>query len=118
LDYVLFLFTICFLNNFIAALKEVHRVLTSRGSVVIGFIPQHSEWGDLYSKKKTEGHIFYRHANFYAIQDVERLLNTTGFTVTDYIATLSQAPDEVMRIETPSHQVNQHGFVCIKAQKM
>lgn len=115
LDYVLFAFTICFLKNLQASLREAWRVLRSRGYVIIGFVSRESEWGKLYTKKKVEGHRFYKHAKFYTVEEVEEMLERVGFKITKRFATLSQGPEAVTTIEEPSSTISQRGFVCIKA---
>lgn len=118
LDYVLFAFTICFLRNLRASLREAWRVLRPRGNIIIGFISRESEWGKLYSKRKAEGHRFYKHAKFYTTGEVEEALERGGFKITKRVATLSQGPEAVTMIEEPSSDVGQHGFVCMKGIKI
>lgn len=117
MDYVLFAFTICFLNDLHASLQEAWRVLKPRGNIVVGFISQDSKWGKLYFTKKTEGHRFYKHATFYAMDEIEDALDRGGFKITDRVATLSQGPEDVKAAEEPSKQLVQGGFICIKAMK-
>ncbi|GAI37469.1 unnamed protein product, partial [marine sediment metagenome] len=116
-DYILFVFTICFLRDLRVSLKEAYRVLKPRGSIVVGFISRDSEWGELYSKKKSEGHRFYKDANFYSVKEIEEALECVRFKSTKCVATLSQEPEAVTTIEEPSSNVDQRGFVCIKAIK-
>lgn len=117
MDYVLFAFTLCFLNNLQASLQEAWRVLKPRGNIVVGFIAQDSKWGKLYSIKKAEGHRFYKHATFYVRDEIEDALEGGGFKITDRVATLSQGPEDVKTAEEPSKQLDQCGFICIKAVK-
>lgn len=91
--------------------------MKSQGNIVIGFIVHDSEWGKLYSKKKSEGHRFYKNANFYSVKEIKEALESIGFKITKCFATLSQIPSSVTMIEEPSNNVNQRGFACIKAIK-
>ena len=116
-NYILFAFTISFLRDLRVSLKEVYRVLKSQGNIVIGFIVHDSEWGKLYSKNKSEGHIFYKNANFYSVKEIKDALESIGFKITKCFATLSQIPSSVTMIEEPSNNVYHRGFVCIKAIK-
>jgi len=118
LDYVLFALTICFLRSLQDSLREAWRVLRPRGNIIVGFISQGSEWGKLYSRKKVEGHRFYRYANFYTVEEVEKALGRADFKIQKCLGTLSQKPGAVTAIEEPSSDVSQLGFVCIKATKM
>lgn len=117
MDYVLFAFTICFLNNLQASLQEAWRVLKPRGNIIVGFISRDSKWGKLYSIKKAQGHRFYKHATFYMMDEIEEALEREGFKITDRVATLSQGPEDVRTAEAPSKQLGQCGFICIKAMK-
>jgi len=118
LDYVLFAFTICFLKSLHDSLREAWRVLRFRGNVIVGFISHSSEWGKLCSKKKVEGHRFYRYANFYTVEEVKKALGRADFKIQKCVGTLSQKPRALIAIEEPSSNVSQLGFVCIKAMKM
>jgi SAM-dependent methyltransferase len=117
LDYVLFVFTICFLKDTQASLRETWRVLKYGGNIVIGFVPRNSKWGKHYLKKKTDGHRFYKHANFYTLDEVKEILEREGFRTTKSSATLLQEPEMVTKAEEPSTDVSRRGFVCIKAVK-
>jgi len=117
LDYVLFVFTICFLSGTRSSLREAWRVLKYGGNVIIGFIPRNSKWGKLYLKKKTEGHRLYKHANFYTLGEVKEILEGEGFRTIKSSATLSQGPETIREVEEPSSDVSGRGFICINAVK-
>lgn len=117
LDYVLLIFTICFLRDTHASLKEAWRVLKHRGNLIIGFIPRTSEWGKLYLKKKAEGHKLYKYANFYTLDEVEEMLKKEKFKIKRCSATLLEKPKTLATAEEPSSSVGKHGFICIKAVK-
>lgn len=115
LDYALIILTICFLKNPVATIREAHRILKHGGHIILGFIPRKSKWGKLYSKKKSEGHRIYRYAHFYTLEEVEKLLENECFKVEGYSATLSQAPEVFVEVESPSSDVSERGFVCVRA---
>lgn len=117
LDYVLLVFTICFLRDPQSLLREAWRVLRRGGSVIVGFVPRNSKWGKFYLKKKTGGHRLYKYANFYALEEVEKMLENEEFRAIKYSATLSQEPENVRKVEEPSNEVDERGFICIKAVK-
>lgn len=117
LDYALFAFTISFMRSFPDALREVKRVLKRRGNVVVGFISRNSEWGRFYLEKKAKGHRFYKNAHFYALEEVEQLLQDMSFNIIQYSSCLVQSPTCVKLIENPSDDPQQCGFICIKATK-
>ncbi|MFW6110721.1 MAG: class I SAM-dependent methyltransferase [Thermoproteota archaeon] len=117
-DYALLIFTICFLRDPHSSLREIWKVLKPKGHLILCFVPRNSEWGIFYSKRKTEGHRLYRHANFYTLQEVKEILRKAGFKANDYTATLSQRPQEVHKVEEPSCELTGRGIVCIKATKI
>jgi len=117
LDYVLFAFTICFLKDTQASLRETWRVLKYGGNLIIGFIPRKSKWGKHYLKKKADGHRFYKHANFYTLDEIEEILSREGFRIIKSSGTLHQSPEIVRKSEEPSSDLSGSGFICIKAAK-
>ncbi len=60
---------ICFVDDILALLRELSRVLKSGGHLTIGFTNQNSELGLLYESQK-ETSVFYRDARFYSIEEV------------------------------------------------
>ena len=60
---------------------------------------------------------FYKHANFYTLDEVKEILEREGFRTTKSSATLLQEPEMVTKAEEPSTDVSRRGFVCIKAVK-
>lgn len=114
LDYVLFVFTLCFLTNPRASMTESLRVLKPGGNVVLGFVSRDSEWGQLYAKKKREGHRFYKHAVFYTVQEVEETLEEVGFTIRKRLDA-SKRGSVASATPKPVNDVCQRGFVCVEA---
>jgi hypothetical protein len=77
-----------------------------------------SPWSKFYHIKKQEGHRFYKHANFYSYQEVERLLTNSRFTIEKAISTLFQKPDEVKEMEAPREGfLANAGFTVIMTRK-
>ena len=72
-DFVLFVTTVCFLQNPAAAFKESHRVLKEKGKIIIGFIDKNSEIGKLYQKRKSDNK-FYKNAHFMDIDEISALV--------------------------------------------
>jgi SAM-dependent methyltransferase len=116
---VFLIVTLCFVDSPIAVLQEVHRILKSKGKVVLGLVLRGSPWGKFYQAKKTEGHRFYKWATFYSYQEVERLLTDSGFTVEKVVSTLFQKPVEVEKTEaTREGLFVRAGFTVIVAGKV
>jgi len=121
LDYVLFVFTICFLENPILSIREMWRVLGKRGSFVLSFIPRDSSWGKFYEEKKVQGHPIYRYTRFYTLEQAKSMLHESGFEVTGGCATLRQAPQAIAKVEDPTDVLepsSQYGLICLKATKL
>jgi len=117
LDYVLLTVTICYLDRPAEALREIHRVLRHGGSIVLGFVPRDSPWGKVYVQRKRAGRRFYKEAYFYTLDEVKQLLKKAGFKTEEILGTLAQKPNQVQKIEEPTHEITQKGFLCIKAVK-
>ena len=86
--------------------------------MVVGMVPVGSPWGETLSAKKAASHPFYRHARFYEVAAVERLLAAAGFAVVEQRSTLLQPPAQELRSE-PSQDgvVAGAGFVVLVGRK-
>ena len=117
-DFALYVATLCFLADPKAALKEAHRVLKPRGEIIVCFIQRDSAWGKFYLEKKAAGHRFYKHADFYTLEEVDGVLRKTGFPPQARACTLLQKPGAVINVEKPSMGSKLAGFYCIRAEKV
>ncbi len=79
-DLVLFVTTICFVDDALQSLKEAHRILENHGHIVIGFVDKLSPLGKTYLKKKNRSK-FYQPAIFFSEEELLALLNEAGFFV-------------------------------------
>lgn len=116
-NYVIMIVTLCFLDEPKASLDEIWRILKKHGFLAVCVVPRDSSWGEFYIKKAEQGHVFYRHAHFYTVEEIEKMLEEYMFIVTDYKATLSYDPRDRPRVEDPVNEVGGKGFVCVKATK-
>jgi ubiquinone/menaquinone biosynthesis C-methylase UbiE len=116
---VFILFTICFVRDPEKVLAEAKRVLKPGGGLIIGFINRESPWGELYMKKKGEGHPIYKNANFYTVGDIVTMIKKAGMKIKAFSSTLCQSPSE-MPYKEPIHNdfVKDAGCVCILAGKI
>jgi len=116
---VFILFTLCFVEEPERVLSEAKRVLNKGGGLIIGFINRDSSWGQLYLKKKAEGHPIYKLARFYSISEVKRMLEKTGMSIESYSSTLSQPPSEKPHKEVVCRGIAEGaGFICLLARKL
>jgi len=115
---VFIIFTLCFVQNPLAVLREARRVLRMDGSGVIGLINRNSSWGMLYEEKKKHGHPIYTMARFYSIEDVKKLLEYSGLFISKVQSTLLQQPDRKPVFEkSVDGIVEGAGFLCIKVKR-
>jgi len=77
---LLFATVICFLDDPVAALRDIHRVLITGGVLIIAFIERDGEIERRYLQKGGKGRFFSR-ARFYSQDEVRRFLEGTGFAV-------------------------------------
>jgi ubiquinone/menaquinone biosynthesis C-methylase UbiE len=115
-DFILMVTTLCFLDDIEAALKEIHRVLKSGGSLIIGFINANSPMGRLYQQKKNDN-VFYREATFYSVEEVVACLQKAGFKDFDFKQTLFRTLTDIRDIEPVKEGYGEGSFVVVKATK-
>jgi ubiquinone/menaquinone biosynthesis C-methylase UbiE len=115
---VLLIVTLCFVQSPLYVLKEAKRVLKRNGSIIMGFVPKDSPWGEFYQEKKKMGHPFYSHAIFYSRKDLEKMLCKCEMRISKIRSTLLQRPQENRRIETPIDGfLKEAGFLCIEVKR-
>ncbi|MCX6696251.1 MAG: class I SAM-dependent methyltransferase [Methanoregula sp.] len=76
-DYAVMMTVICFLDDMARVLREVFRVLTPSGIIVLGFIERDGEIFRHYSSEPEKGR-FLRHARFYSTDEVIQELRDAG----------------------------------------
>ena len=116
---VLMAFTLCFVEDPSTVMREIHRVLFSRGGLVLGLLLRGTPWANFYEQRGREGDPLFSTAHFYRREEVEALLKETGLCVTSFRSTLFQPPGlKVYREEEPvDGYVSGAGFVAIAAVK-
>lgn len=113
-DVVLMVTTLCFLYDPLQALEEIKRILKTGGQIVIGMIPGDSFLGKKYSKSDSK---FYRHANFYTVDQILSLLKGSGYNNLQTCQTLFSDPKELKSIEPIKEGYGEGSFVVIHGQK-
>lgn len=77
-DMTLFVFTLCFVQDPVAAMREAARVTSGGGKLILGVIPADGPLGRHYQELADAGHRIYRTAHFYTRQDLYELLEGAG----------------------------------------
>jgi len=115
-DTVLFVTTICFVDDVKLALREAYRVLRGGGHLVIGFIDGQSPLGKLYQEKRGQSR-FYGAAQFYTAEQVVGWLLKTGFEPPRMWQTIFKPLDEITAPEPVREGAGAGSFVVLKARK-
>lgn len=114
-DFVLFV-TICHLDNIDIAIKQAHRVLKHKGSIIIGFLDKDQSIAKQYKEKKHRS-MFFRHARFYNVKHIKELLEAAGFRNLEFNQTLFGDLDEIKEVQRPKPGYGEGSFVVVKADK-
>lgn len=115
-DYCLMVTTICFVEDVNKTLKEIYRVLKNKGNLITGLVDKDSLLGKEYQKHKNEN-VFYKHAKFYATEDVKQLLKENNFVNLKIIQTVFGELGKINTIQDFKEGYGEGGFVVIKAEK-
>jgi len=115
-NLVLMVSTICFLDDINQSLKEVCRILKPFGELVIGFIDKFSPLGAVYEQNRGES-VFYRQANFYSSEELERLLLEAGFDDIFFVQTLFKPLRQINEIEVTKNGYGKGSFVVVRGVK-
>ncbi len=113
-DFVLFVTTICFVDDLTKSLKEAYRVLKTNGFILIGFVDKESELGKRYQLKREKSK-FYKDATFYSVKDVINILRKTNFK--DMIIKQTIFTNQTDRLDSIKDGYGKGSFVVIKANK-
>jgi hypothetical protein len=74
--------------------KEIKRTTRQNAALVILFINSESIWGDFYREIGSKGDPVFRFAQLYTVKQVNELLESSRYTVCEWIGTLTTGPME------------------------
>ena len=116
---VLIALTLCFVDDPLRVLREASRVLVIDGGLVLGLILKDSPWAEFYAGKAREGHPIYSKARFFSKDEVDNLLQQSGFDTVRYRSVLFQPPGQSSyHLERPvSAYRKSAGFTAISSCK-
>jgi ubiquinone/menaquinone biosynthesis C-methylase UbiE len=117
-DFVAIIITICFVKNPENVIKEAKRVLKIGGKLIIGIIDKNSRLGQFYLEKKKQGHLFYKYANFYSVDEIVKMLEKYGFGNFKFYQTIFKPIKEFKEVEMPKEGYGEGSFVVISAERL
>jgi len=113
-DLVLFVTTICFVDDLEESFKEAYRVLKKDGFIIVGFVDKESILGKFYQSKRDKSK-FYKDASFYSVKVVINFLKKTNFK--NFVIRQTVFPRQTGKIDTVEEGYGKGSFVIIKAKK-
>jgi ubiquinone/menaquinone biosynthesis C-methylase UbiE len=115
-DFVLMVTTVCFVDDIRKALKEVHRVLSDGGFLIIGFVDRNSKMGKIYLEQQKEN-VFYKEATFFSVDELAECINHTGFMDLTFNQTVFGTLAETAQEEPVKAGYGEGSFVVVRARK-
>ncbi len=115
-EFALMVTTLCFLDDASRALHEAHRILKPSGRLIIAFIDADSSMGKRYAQDKRNS-TFYRHAEFYTVNQVVSLLAGAGFGDFTFRQTLIGNIENLDTVQPAEKGFGQGSFVVVKGKR-
>ncbi len=115
-DCVLFVTTVCFVDDLAASMQEAYRVLRPGCALVVGFVDRDSPLGREYQNQKTEN-VFYRTATFYSTQELVKHMERAGFGKFAFTQTIFRTLNKIRDIEPTIAGFGRGSFVVVRGIK-
>lgn len=112
-DFAAMITVDCFLQDVLAAFKEVSRILKDSGFFVVAFLNKDSPLGRLYEENKSADEL-YKHAIFHTSDEIERWLTEAHFSIRKKLQTIDSLNDKEHSIYEGAGRCL---FTVIQAQK-
>lgn len=116
-DGVLFVTTICFVDDLPLSLREAHRVLQADGTLLVGFVDRESPLGREYAERRTRS-VFYGSATFYSTRELLGRLEVGGFRESGVVQTIFHGLDELTTVEPHTRGYGRGSFVVVRARRI
>jgi len=115
-DFAFMVTTVCFLDDVDLAFREVHRVLKTGGSFIIGFVDRESPLGKEYQKRKDKS-AFYKDAVFYSVDELVTHLKQAEFADFAFRQTLFKPLDDMQEVDPVKEGYGEGSFVVVRGVK-
>lgn len=115
-DFALMVTTVCFVDDIDRALLEAHRVLSSGGFLIIGFVDRNSTVGQTYLSSQNEN-VFYKEATFFSADELVKMMDRSGFEDLTLNQTIFKTLSETTEDEPLKPGYGEGSFVVIRGRK-
>ena len=112
---VLFVTSLCFMQDPKNALREATRVVAAGGGIIVGFVDASSLLGRSYGERTR--HPLFSIARLFRPREVIDLLKGAGLEILGVWQTLRRAPEALREPETPERGYGRGSFVVVSAAK-
>ena len=113
-ELVLFMSTLCFVQEPLQALKESTRILKKNGYIILGTVDPESFLGKYYQQKQS---VFYRSAHFIPLAYIKGWFDRLNIEIIGIYQTLYHFPETVNTIEPIREGTGEGGIVFFKGRK-
>ena len=113
-DTVLIVTTVCFVDDLHETFREINRVLSDDGVVVVGYVDADSHLGRRYERHKEENP-FYKEATFVTTDELKDVLRRAGFGETEFVQTVFRMPEEMTEPDPVRSGYGDGSFVGMRA---
>ena len=115
-DLVLFVTSLCFVQNVEQALSESHRILSPAGSIVVGFLDFGIPLGHRLQQQKTNIG-FPKRMHYFSSDDLKKAVTKSGFMDLRFVQTLFKPYDHIKEVEPVRKGQGKGLFVALRADK-
>jgi len=115
-DSVLFVTTVCFVDDLARAMVEAERVLAPDGALVVGFVDRESPVGEQYEANR-DANPFYRDATFRSTDELVAAMADAGFGGFEFRQTVFSWIADVEQPEPVREGYGDGSFVAIRATR-